>query len=246
MLSTDFSPTALSRGVERLQRRLPAAALPRRFLGALLERRVATVLLALGLVLWFELQLLVYHLSSADAFRWLFTVESVAPTSPGWLLSVVSHATWGHLAVNVAMLLVFGGLAEPHLGRREYASFFIVVGAASTLGAVALRPPNAPLVGSSGAVFGFIGFSLYHLARNHDRDVFVGRDRSRGALADEFAVLRIATVGVVFPVAILQVALGMAGAVPTGNTAVRTHAFGFLLGVLYEYWRPLVTGRRCG
>lgn len=204
-----------------------------------------TVLFVLGLVLWFELQLLVFHLSSLETFRWLFTVESVVPRSPGWLLSVVSHATWRHLAVNVAMLLAFGGLAEPHLGRREYLTFFLAVGTLSSLAAIVLRPPNAPVVGASGAIFGFIGYSLYHLARNHDNDLFARRDRTTDGPPDELAFLRVATVGVVFPVAVLQVALGVAGAVPTGDTAVRTHAFGFLLGVLYEYWRPVVTGRRC-
>lgn len=241
----DSSENALASRVATVLDLLASPAVRQRAVDAVRERYLVTVLLALGLVLWFELQLLVYHFHSAAAFRWLFTVRSVAPTRPGWLLSVVSHGTWRHLGVNVVMLLVFGGLAEPHLDRREFVAFFLCVGTVSSLAAVAVRPPHAPLVGASGALFGFLGFSLYHEARRHDHDLFPRRRRG-DVVPTELTFLKVATVGVVFPAAALQVALGVAGAVPTGNTAVRTHAFGFLLGVLYEYWRPLLTGRRCG
>lgn len=241
----DSSRYALPRPLAALRDLAGSPAARRRAVDAVRERHLATVLLSLGLVLWFELQLLVYHFYSSATFRWLFTVRSVAPTRPGWLLSVVSHGTWSHLGVNVAMLLVFGGLAEPHLDRREFVAFFLGVGTLSSLAAVAIRPPSAPLVGASGALFGLLGYSLYHEARHHDQDLFPRRRRGDAAPAG-VAFLKVAVVGVVFPAAALQVALGVAGAVPTGNTAVRTHAVGFLLGVLYEYWRPLLTGRRCG
>lgn len=209
----------------------------------MIETYSVTLLLALGLVLWFEVQLLVFHYYSAAAFQWFFTVKSVIPASPGWLLSVISHGTWPHLGVNAAMLLLFGGLAEPHLGRREYVAFFVGVGTVASLAAVAVRPGNAPLVGASGAVFGFLGYSLYHEARRHDHRLFPGHERVRGVFRDERALLKVSMIGVAFPLVILQIGLGLTGAVPRGNTAVWSHAFGFFCGVLYEYWQPLVTDR---
>lgn len=85
-----------------------------------IRRRRWTLGLACFFVFWHILQLGVLHFVSESAARWLFYLQQPPNiVSPGLVLAPVSHSlyTWTHLGANLLILLVTGGLAEPHIGE---------------------------------------------------------------------------------------------------------------------------------
>lgn len=112
--------------------------------------------LALCAVLFFvyAVELLVLATAGGDAFSYWF-VAGTTP-SPGWLLSPVAHSPFDpfHLVSNLALLVVFGGMAERRLSRSAY----LVLLAAAGLGGVAgqlfwyaVAPATAATPGTLGA-----------------------------------------------------------------------------------------------
>ncbi|WP_078997103.1 rhomboid family intramembrane serine protease [Lysobacter enzymogenes] len=74
------------------------------------------------------------------------------------LLSVFSHASLGHLASNVAMLLVVAPRVLCTLQWWRFGLLFLVSGLVANAGAAALL--DRPVIGSSGAVAGVMAAYL--------------------------------------------------------------------------------------
>lgn len=71
------------------------------------------------------------------------------------------HADWLHLAGNLLFLMIFGLSAERMLGSRRFLGLYVFGGALANLaGAFTLPEADAPIVGSSGAVFCIVGAYL--------------------------------------------------------------------------------------
>lgn len=108
---------------------------------------------------------------------------------------MLSHGGVSHLAFNVAMLLMFGGFAEQHLRRHEYLAFFFIVGTAASFANLIFWPNNAPSLGASGAIFGLIGYSLYHYVQNHEENLYPYNSSSSGLLESEHTLFLSAMIG---------------------------------------------------
>lgn len=68
------------------------------------------------------------------------------------------HASWLHLAGNMAFLWVFADNVEDAVGHRRFVVFYLACAALSALAHVAAAPGSVvPLVGASGAVGGLVG-----------------------------------------------------------------------------------------
>ncbi len=82
-----------------------------------------------------------------------------------WLTMYVSHAFLHggivHVALNSTVLLALGKHIAARTDPWSLLALFIVSAAAGALGFQFLSTSNGPMVGASGAVFGFLGLWLY-------------------------------------------------------------------------------------
>ena len=69
------------------------------------------------------------------------------------------HSGFIHLAFNMYILYILGGLLEPAIGRLRFGVIYFVSLLAGSFGALLLEP-TAPTVGASGAVFGLMGAAV--------------------------------------------------------------------------------------
>lgn len=75
--------------------------------------------------------------------------------------SLFLHADLAHLFGNLVFLAIFGNNVEDRLGRTRFVVFYLVGGAAATLGFVVAFPSSiAPLIGASGAIAAVLGAYL--------------------------------------------------------------------------------------
>jgi membrane associated rhomboid family serine protease len=80
--------------------------------------------------------------------------------------SMFLHASLWHLAGNMLFLWIFGNNVEDHLGRFQYALFYMIAGAISAIGFIVVNPSSvAPLIGASGAIAGVMGAYLVWFPR---------------------------------------------------------------------------------
>jgi membrane associated rhomboid family serine protease len=71
--------------------------------------------------------------------------------------SMLLHASWMHLAGNLAALAVFGGIVEGQLGSFRLLAIYLAAGVGGALLHVLVNPASTDaLVGCSGCVFGLI------------------------------------------------------------------------------------------
>lgn len=79
------------------------------------------------------------------------------------VLSVYSHAGFGHLFANAVALLLFGLIVEEMTTAARYHAFFVVTGVLAgvvqTFAGVAMGEPTAVL-GASGAIFALMGYVI--------------------------------------------------------------------------------------
>ncbi|WP_088891345.1 rhomboid family intramembrane serine protease [Leptolyngbya ohadii] len=77
----------------------------------------------------------------------------------GILFAPLLHGSWGHLAANTVPFLVLGWLVMLG-GLRQFAIVSAVVWIVSGLGVWLFAPRNSLHIGTSGVVFGYLGFLL--------------------------------------------------------------------------------------
>lgn len=214
-------------------------------LHSLMENHGLTILFAVSFVLVYQIQRIVFTLYPDSVFVWLFTATSLHEPSPGWLLSSLSHGSPQHLAVNAGLLLLTGGISEPHFRKSEYIAFFFGVGGIASLAHISFWPSDAPILGASGAVLAFAGYSMYHYAQQHPDRLLPREKPSSGILSTIIDEMKTGYVLLGFVAILSMLILAFFGWVETGEAADGSHLLGFLLGILYVYLQPAVVGRNC-
>lgn len=186
-----------------------------------LQRRRLTIALVAFFAGWYLLQLYVLSAFSSKAAIWWFYFTG--DLSPGYFLAPISHdmANVGHLGANVALLLVFGCLAEPYLGRRRYVVFLLVVSLASIiLSNVFSKVLGIQFWALAGASGGVVGLWAY-ISVSHRAIVFDVRRSDSSSHPSE--VLFVA-IGLLTPILVPGWEVYSAGAMNL------SHAVGVLLG----------------
>lgn len=122
-----------------------------------LKRRRLTIGLVVFFASWYLVQRYVLHAFGAETAIWWFYFDGAF--SPGYLLAPISHnmVGFGHLGANIGFLLLFGGLAEPHLSRRPYVVLLLGISLGSIVAANALSSAFGTqwtLAGPSGGILG--------------------------------------------------------------------------------------------
>lgn len=199
-----------------------------------ISRYSTTILLAEFLVLWWLFQVASFQFWLDPAtYKWLFTVEQLTQITPGWILSAVSHGLdpFAHLIPNVGMLLLFGGLSEPHLRTRDYLLFFVLTGIVASPLFLLLGAGSGNVAGASAPIFGFAMYGPYHYVRDHQDRLSLGDDSTLRSIFTLWMILL--PIGVV-----IHVILQLLGLQPRGDAAVESHAIGLLAGFLLVYLQP--------
>ncbi len=92
-----------------------------------------------------------------------FTVVGVfygaALLSEPWRIftSMFLHGDFGHFALNMFALFVFGGALERRVGTPLFLLTYFVSGIVASVGFLIFNGPEASALGASGAIFGLIG-----------------------------------------------------------------------------------------
>ena len=71
------------------------------------------------------------------------------------------HSTFSHLLFNGFSLAIFGPSLENFLGSFKFTIFFLSTGILANIATFLVKPLTYSHVGSSGAIFGLLGFFLY-------------------------------------------------------------------------------------
>lgn len=91
------------------------------------------------------------------------------------ITSAFLHVAVWHLAVNMFSLWVLGPSLEHLLGRLRFAALYLVAALAGSAVAYAFTPPDVPVLGASGAIFGLFGATVMFARRmKADMSWFVG------------------------------------------------------------------------
>lgn len=223
---TSVAPAARPSLVDECRRRLT------------FQERLATLSVVLVLLLWYGVQLGTLYLGwTVTRWQWAFTTGSFPALSPGLVLATISHdpADVTHLLGNVAVLWLFAGESEQHMGSGELVGFFTATALVSVIASSAVTGEST--LGASGSALAFVGFYGTHLFLVH-----------RGALeldTSDYGPLDAEALGaywraalLLFPMGVLLVTIGQYTAVlPAGRTAVVGHFVGLVLGVAYAIGR---------
>lgn len=191
------------------------------------NRRLATISIAVFLVIWFGLQLAVLNFYGQEAMLRLFysvpTEQSLPAIQPGSFVSGLSHAVHdlSHLFENLFLLLVAGLLVEPRLGKLRVVFIVIVLGSMAAF-LVNLSSPFHGMWMDAGASNGILALWSYSalrllpLARQIARDTMFEPEH----IEKTFAVLIVGAFPLVFVIGVLL----------DGNPG---HLAGIVLGLLF-------------
>lgn len=98
------------------------------------------------------------------------------------------------------------------------------------------------MLGASGAVLAFVGYSTYHYAQRHPERLFPKSEPTTSWGMQQIENAKFAYVVVGFPAILVWLVLAVVKIVETGIAADGSHLFGFLLGVVYVYLQPVIVG----
>lgn len=143
---------------------------------------------------------------------------------------IFAHGGIFHLLVNMFVLFSIGGLCERIIGRKRFASFFLISGLFAGLLSVVLAgffgfgfwervfgSPDVYMVGASGAIFGIAGLFVVLLPRMRFSIIFLPFFSLPGYI--------------MIPLVLVLMWIASVGAgLPIGNVA---HFGGFLVGLGY-------------
>lgn len=149
--------------------------------------------------------------------------------------ALFAHATWWHLAGNVAYLWVFGIPVERALGHLRFIAIFLLLGALANL-FVALNIPDLErtIIGASGGVSAIVGVYLGLFPSRR-----IGLWLPLGLFLQFARIPALLVIGSWFALQVLYTVFGpMSDAV-----AWRTHVAGFVAGVLVALVIRLFSGQ---
>lgn len=167
------------------------------------------------------------------------TVSLLLHGSPGqwWhypaitlLSAVFLHASWIHLAGNLAYLWVFGLPVEQRLGSAGMAFLFVTGGAlANLIVALRLSGLETPIIGASGAISAVIGAYLGMFPSRR-----IGLFLPLGLYLQFAQVPSVLVIGSWFTLQLLYTVFGPINAVVAWWTHVAGFALGLSLALLYR------------
>ena len=205
-----------------------------------LRRRRLTLGLAIFFIIWYSLQLSILSLFGEDVARWWFYFEhSSDVVSAGIVLAPLSHQldSLTHITGNLVFLLIAGGVAEPHIGKKRV--LILVIG----LGYLSIYLANATaavhrlwmLAGASGgilALWAYAGLRMRHHAAEYLSDGITWSRRSAETVGSVILLLGIPAFFFHQLVWIDQPHSG--------------HIIGLLLGTLYYVGEPYFSNMEIG
>lgn len=127
------------------------------------------------------------------------------------------HGSLLHMLMNMTILLAIGRFVGDRYGAGAVLPIFLLSAIAGGMAFKLLSVPDYPMVGASGAVFGFLGVWIVWDWRRHQRAL-----RSTGPVLRRVLVLLVLNV-------VLYYGLG-------GMLAWQAHLGGFLAGLLIGVW----------
>ncbi len=87
------------------------------------------------------------------------------------------HGDWMHLAMNGFAAFALGTVCWRAMGTARFYLFFAITAAAGAIAFALVRPEDGPLVGASGAIFGFLAaFKYIQFQKLADRGHDIRRD----------------------------------------------------------------------
>ena len=186
---------------------------------------VTMALLAVNVVVFFYQWSLGERAGTAFVFEW-----GVIPadfTLLTMFTSMFLHGGFLHAGGNMLYLWIFGDNVEDRFGRGRFLFFYLLCGAAATVGQTLVNPDSrVPMVGASGAVAGVMG--AYFVMYPHSRIVTL--------IPIFFQIVEVPAVfflGIWFLMQFLSgvgsIAQVEAG---TGGVAFWAHVAGFAVGVM--------------
>jgi membrane associated rhomboid family serine protease len=150
---------------------------------------------------------------------------------PVWLTplsATLVHGGWGHLALNLIMLIYCGQQAERPLGGALIAALYVIGAYAAAAGQWAQEPDGiAPMIGASGAISAIV--AAYALMYG----------RRRGGMSELAHALWLGAAWVGIQLLLALVGMGGGPAI-----AIGAHIGGFLAGLVLT--RPLLRWRYRG
>ena len=105
---------------------------------------------------------------AAEAFVYLYGLVPAEFSLVTVFTSMFVHGGLAHVAGNMWFLWIFGDNVEDRVGHGRFIIFYLLCGAAASLGQVAMDPNSMlPTIGASGAIAGVMGayFVLYPQSR---------------------------------------------------------------------------------
>ena len=138
------------------------------------------------------------------------------------------HFDWAHLAFNMLMLWVIGRQLEPVLGTVRVLALYALGAAAGAAGQAVVAPPDAVMVGASGAVSALLATYAFIMNDQHVPAIPGLSPPMVRALW-----LAVAWIG-------LQLLIGLAGG-PDGGIAIGSHIAAFVAGLVAA--RPILRSR---
>lgn len=133
-----------------------------------IERRSATIGLALFFLIWYVIELAVLHRYGETFARWLFYTDLPPRITGGLVFSPISHDFYDltHIGGNLVMLLGIGGLVEPYTGEWKVPGLVIIGGYIGTFVTMATATVHHfwPIAGASTGVlllWGYAGLRMW-------------------------------------------------------------------------------------
>ncbi|HEX8553111.1 MAG TPA: rhomboid family intramembrane serine protease [Sphingomonas sp.] len=152
---------------------------------------------------------------------------------PVWLTplsATLVHGGWGHLALNLIMLIYCGQQAERPLGGALIAALYVIGAYAAAAGQWAQEPDGiAPMIGASGAISAVLGAYAMLFGRNKVK------------VANPTLALWLHALWLLAAWVALQSIVGVVVSSANFRIAVAAHVGGFIPGVLLA--RPLLLFR---
>ena len=141
------------------------------------------------------------------------------------LLSVYSHAGFGHLLSNAITLVIFGFLVESVTTKKHFHTFFILTGMIAGIAEVSFwilfNGTAIQVLGASGAIFALMGY------------VLTGNDLSKSVF--EYLELSKTKIIAIFIITALIITLTTGGA----GVALVAHATGLIIGLISGHFKIL-------
>jgi membrane associated rhomboid family serine protease len=191
-----------------------------------LHRPIVTILIIAINALVFLMEL-----NGGDAFVQQWSVIPANVVAGGHWITILTamfmHAGWMHIIGNMVFLWAFGPQIEDAMGPFRYLVFYLLCGAAASLGQIAVMSSSTvPNLGASGAIAGVMGAFLVTYPRDRIRTILI-----LGFFIQVALIPAGLLIGIWFAIQLFS-QVGSVANVQTGGVAYMAHVAGLLFGAV--------------